>query len=176
MLSGPSGVGKGTLASRVLSACSDVVPSVSCTTREPREGEVDGVDYHFVDDAAFDRLIAEDALLEWAEVHGERYGTLESEVDRAIGRGLSPLLEIDVQGALKVRERRPDAFLIFIEPPSTEELRKRLEGRGTETPDRIELRLANAEREMSCADRYDARVLNDDIDRAAEELIELVRG
>ena len=174
VVSGPSGVGKGTLLSRVLEGAPNVVRSVSCTTRPPRPREVDGVDYHFVDDVAFDRLVAEDALLEWAEVHGERYGTLESEVDRALAEGKSVLLEIDVQGALNVRRRRPDALLVFIEPPSMEELRRRLEGRGTESPDKIRLRLSNAERELALADSYDARIVNDDLDEATAELLALV--
>lgn len=170
VVSGPSGVGKGTLVNQVIEAHPEVVRSVSATTRPPRPGEIDGIDYHFVDDETFTGLVASGAFLEWARVHGARYGTLESKVDEALAEGHPVILEIDVQGALAVRERRGDALLVFIEPPSMEELERRLRGRGTETAEQIAKRLAAAEGELVKAPLYDARILNDDAGRAAAEL------
>ncbi len=150
--------------------------TVSVTTRSPRPGEVDGVSYHFMDDAEFDRLVDEGAFLEWARVHDHRYGTLRSEVERVVGEGRSVVLEIDVQGALNVRRVLPEAVLVFIEPPSMGELERRLRARGTEDEAELELRLANARREMALAGEYDARVVNDDLERACSELEELIES
>lgn len=149
--------------------------TVSATTRAPRPGEVDGVSYYFMDDAAFDRLVDEGAFLEWAHVHDHRYGTLRSEVEHVVGEGRSVVLEIDVQGALNVRRTLPDAVLVFIEPPSMAELERRLRQRGTEDEASLELRLSNARRELALDDCYDARVVNDDLDRACSELMRLIK-
>ena len=170
VVSGPSGVGKGTLVNKVIAAHPEVVHSVSCTTRAPRPGERDGIDYHFVDDETFRGLVSSGALLEWAKVHGASYGTPEEQVETVLAEGHPIILEIDVQGGIAIREKRPDALLIFIEPPSMEELARRLKARGTETPLEIERRLANAKGEMEMAPLYDVRILNNGADRAAEEL------
>lgn len=169
-MSGPSGVGKGTLVSKVIAAHPEVVHSVSCTTRAPRAGETDGVDYHFVDDETFRGLVSSGSMLEWARVHGACYGTPEKQVDDALAEGHPIILEIDVQGGIAVREKRPDALLVFIEPPSMAELERRLKGRGTETLEQIERRLAAAKGELEMAPLYDVRIVNDDADGAADEL------
>ena len=174
VVSGPSGVGKGTLVALLRERLTRLGLTVSATTREPRPGEVDGVSYHFLDDAEFERRVGEGEFLEWAWVHGHRYGTLRSEVERVLAEGRSVVLEIDVQGALSVRASHPEAVLVFIEPPSPEELERRLRGRGTEDEASIERRLANARREMSYADRYDVRIVNDDLDRAVDELAHVI--
>lgn len=174
VLSGPSGAGKGTLLKRVLEERPELCLTVSATTRAPRAGEVDGVSYHFITDEAFAALVDEGAFLEWANVHGHRYGTLWSEVDKHIDDGRSVVLEIDVQGAFNVRAQRPDAVLLFVEPPSMAELERRLRDRGTESEDSIRLRLANARHEMELADRYDARIVNDDLEEAVECAVELI--
>lgn len=174
VVSGPSGVGKGTLVALLRERLTRLGLTVSATTREPRPGEVDGVSYHFLDDAEFERRVGEGEFLEWAWVHGHRYGTLRSEVERVLSEGRSVVLEIDVQGALSVRASHPEAVLVFIEPPSPEELERRLRGRGTEDEASIERRLANAHREMSYADRYDVRIVNDDLERAVDELAHVI--
>ena len=132
--------------------------TVSATTRSPRPGDVDGVTYHFLDDSDFVARVERGEFLEWADVHGHKYGTLRSEVDRRIADGKSVILEIDVQGAFNVRKVYPDAVLIFIEPPSMGVLEARLRGRGTEDEASIELRLANARQEVALAEKYDARI------------------
>ena len=148
--------------------------TVSATTRPMRPGEVDGVNYFFLSDEEFSRRIDAGEFVEWAQVFDHRYGTPVSEVDRNLGEGHSVVLEIDVQGALQVRERYPDAVLIFIMPPSKEVLRERLTGRGTESEESLELRLATAEREIALADRYDEVLVNDDLDAAVDELVHLL--
>lgn len=170
VVSGPSGAGKGTLVARVREQLPGLGLTVSATTREPREGEVDGKSYYFLSTDEFERRVQAHAFVEWAHVHGHCYGTLVSEVERNLGAGSSLILEIDVQGALQVRERFPEAVLIFIKPPSLEVLRERLVQRGTETPESLALRLANAEHELALADRYDEVVVNDDLDTAVAEL------
>ncbi len=170
VVSGPSGVGKGTLVNKVIASHPEVVHSVSCTTRAPRPGEIDGADYRFVDDETFRGLVSSGALLEWARVHGAHYGTPEAQVDEALAAGHPIILEIDVQGGIAIREKRPDALLIFIEPPTMEELARRLMGRGTETEAEVARRLMNAVGEMEMAPLYDVRIVNDDADRAATEL------
>ena len=171
VISGPSGAGKGTLVARVRDRIPNLGLTVSATTRKPRAGEVDGESYHFLSDEEFTRRVDAGEFLEWAQVHDHRYGTLASEVDRNLAAGRSLILEIDVQGALSVRRRFPDAVLIFIEPPSLEVLRERLIGRGSETEASLELRLADARREMDLAGSYDERIVNDDLDRATDELV-----
>lgn len=175
VISGPSGAGKGTLLAELRKQRPDLGLTVSATTRSPRPGEVDGTSYYFLSDEEFRRRIAAGEFVEWAEVHGHLYGTLVSEVKRLLAKGHSLVLEIDVQGALNVRKVYPDAVLIFIEPPSLQALEERLRGRGTEDEASIELRLKNARHEMELADQYDARIVNDTVDRAAQELGSVMR-
>lgn len=174
VISGPSGAGKGTLVARVRGELPNLGLTVSATTRAPRAGEVDGVSYYFLSDEEFTRRVEAGEFLEWAQVHDHRYGTLCSEVNRNLATGHSLILEIDVQGALNVKKRFPDAVLVFIEPPSLDVLRERLIGRGSETPESLELRLADARREMELVDRYDVRLVNDDLDRATKELVSIL--
>lgn len=176
VVSGPSGAGKDTLLTKVREFYPDLALTVSATTRPPREGEVDGVAYHFLTDEEFDRRVKAGEFLEWAQVHDHKYGTLRSEVDRWLGKGHSIVLEIDVQGALNVRKLYPDAVLVFIEPPSLDVLEQRLHRRGTEDEGSIRLRLATARREMGMADRYDVRIVNDDLDAAVRELLRTLRS
>jgi len=163
-------VGKGTLIKGLLERVPGLQLAVSATTRRPREGEVNGVDYHFLDADDFDRRVALGEFVEHAEYAGNRYGTLKSELKRP-ARGI--VLEIDVQGARQVRETLPDAVLIFIEPPSFEDLERRLAGRASDRPDQIERRLAAAREELGAAGEFDHRVVNDDLERALEELSDL---
>ena len=171
VVSGPSGAGKGTLLARVREQRPDLGLTVSATTREPRPGEVDGTSYHFLSDEEFDRRVAAGDFLEWANVHGHKYGTLRSEVERNLEAGHSVILEIDVQGALNVRRIFPSAVLVFIEPPSMEVLEQRLRGRGTEDEANLKLRLKDAAGELSLAPEYDERVVNDDLDAATKRLL-----
>jgi guanylate kinase len=174
-MAGPTAVGKGTVSAYLRDHHPDIRLSVSATTRKPRPGEVDGVAYHFVDDATFDRLIAEDAFLEWATVHrAARYGTLRQPVEDALAAGTSVILEIDLQGARQVRERMPDALFVFLAPPSWEEMVRRLVGRGTENVDEQERRLASARVELAAQPEFDITVVNDDVQRAAEQLVALL--
>ena len=171
VITGPSGVGKGTLIRLLLDRFPRMALSVSATTRPPRPGEVDGVDYHFLSPDEFQRRIDAGGFLEWAEYAGNRYGTLRSELER----DAHPLvLEIELQGARQVRERVPDAVSVFIAPPSEEALRTRLVGRGSDPPEQIERRLAVAREELAAEDEFDHVVVNDDLDAAAEELSRLV--
>jgi guanylate kinase len=164
-------VGKGTLIRLLLARFPEMKLSVSATTRAPRPGEVNGVDYHFLSPEEFQERIDRDEFLEWAEYAGNRYGTLRSELER----NAHPLvLEIEVQGARQVRERVPDATSVFIMPPSDEALRTRLVGRGSDQPEQIERRLAVAREELAAKDDFDYRVCNDDLDAAVEELSRLV--
>lgn len=176
VVSGPSGVGKGTLVSLVREQRPDLGLTVSATTRQPRPGEVDGVSYHFLTNDDFDRRVEAGEFLEWANVHGNRYGTLASEVDRNLNAGKSVILEIDVQGALNVRKVFPDAVLVFIEPPSMEVLEQRLRGRETESEESLRLRLADAAGELELAPRYDERIVNDDLERATSELLQVLES
>lgn len=175
VISGPSGAGKGTLLAELRKQRPDLGLTVSATTRSPRPGEVDGTSYYYLSDEEFRRRIAAGEFVEWAEVHGHLYGTLVSEVKRLLAKGHSLVLEIDVQGALNVRKVYPDAVLVFIEPPSLQVLEERLRGRGTEDEASIELRLKNARHEMELADQYDVRIVNDTVDRAAQELGSVMR-
>jgi guanylate kinase len=160
-------VGKGTLIRRLLERDPGLQLAVSATTRQPRESEVNGVDYHFLSGDDFDRRVLRGEFLEHAEYAGNRYGTLKSELERP-ARGI--VLEIDVQGARQVRERLSDARLIFIEPPSFEDLERRLAARASDQPDQIERRLAAAQDELDAAGEFDHRIVNDELDRAVEEL------
>jgi guanylate kinase len=177
VISGPSGVGKGTIVRRVIQTLPDALLSVSVTTRPPRRGERDGVEYRFVNVETFKRMIADGALLEWAQVHGNWYGTDAAAVDAALAAGKIVILEIDVQGGLQVAARRPSARLILITPPGDAELRRRLEGRGTDATDVIERRLAKAHKEIQMARDsgcYNDEVVNDDLDVAVRQVVRLI--
>ena len=172
VLAGPTAVGKGTVAAYVREHHPEVWISVSATTRPQRPGEQDGVHYHFVSDAEFDRLVAEDQLLEWAVVHKQaRYGTPRGPVDAALGEGRPALLEIDLQGARQVRRRMPDALFVFLKPPSWEELVNRLVGRGTESGTERERRLETAREELAAEEEFDEVVVNHEIPAAAGDLV-----
>ncbi len=174
MIAGPSGVGKGTLVRAVRARVPDeLVLSVSATTRRPREGEVDGRDYRFVDRDAFAGMIADGDLLEWAEVFDNLYGTPSSFVQEHLAAG-DVILEIDVQGAAQIRDRAPDAVLILLRPPSLDELARRLRSRGTESEDRIARRLGEAERELAQASWFDHEVVNDDLERASSQVAAII--
>ena len=177
MIAGPSGVGKGTVVKRLLAR--DPVRlalSVSVTTRAPRPDEVDGVHYRFVSDADFDRMIRDDELLEWAEIVGHRSGTPRDAVERLVDEGKDVILEIDVQGAEQIRDRVPGAVLIFLAPPTLDELERRLRGRGTESEASIRRRLDLAARELAEASWFHASVTNDDVDRAADEVAAIIEA
>ncbi|MCB0827578.1 MAG: guanylate kinase [Solirubrobacterales bacterium] len=176
VITGPSGVGKGSLIARLRERIPSLEMSVSATTRKPRSGESDGVDYHFLDPAEFDRRVAAGEFLEYADYSGNRYGTLRSEVEARIEAGHPVVLEIEVQGARQIRETMPSAVQVFIAPPEFDALRSRLEGRGTDRSEAIEARLAVAEQELLARDEFPHRVVNDDLDRAADALEAIVRG
>ena len=175
VLTGPSGVGKGTLK-KVLLDQLDLAESISATTRDPREGETDGVEYHFLSRERFAVLQEEGAFLESAEFAGNLYGTLLSEVTERSDGSRAVVLEIETLGAQQVREKVPDAILVFIAPPDISELRKRLEGRGTDSNEHIERRLAEAEREIELASSFDCVIVNDDLAQAAAQLVAEVRS
>ena len=177
VLAGPTAVGKGTLTAWMRAHHPEIWISVSATTRRSRPGEQDGVHYHFVSEAEFDRMVAEDELLEWAVVHrGARYGTPRQPVVEALAEGRPALLEIDLQGARQVRERMPEALFVFLAPPSWEELVRRLVGRGTETEAERELRLQSARSELAAETEFDVTIVNRQIHDAGEELVELMRS
>ena len=175
VLAGPTAVGKGTVAAAVRERHPDVWISVSVTTRTPRPGEVEGMHYHFVSDEEFDRLVAEGQLLEWAVVHrAARYGTPRGPVEAMLAAGRPAMLEIDLQGARQVRETMPEAVFVFLKPPSWDELVRRLVGRGTETPEERERRLATARVELAAEPEFDVTIVNHEVHAAADELVTLM--
>ncbi len=174
VVSGPSGVGKSTICRMLLADDEAVSYSVSVTTRPPRRGETDGVHYEFVGDEEFDRLVGSDVLAEWAIVHGFRYGTRKSSIRDLMSAGQDVVMDVDVQGGISIREAFPEALLIFVVPPSFEELELRLRARATDATDVIETRLDNASEELECAGGYDHMVVNDDLGRAVAEVMNIV--
>ena len=176
VITGPSGVGKGTLIRTLLERVPELELSVSATTRRPRLGETHGVDYHFLDDDDFERRVSGDEFVEHAAYSGRRYGTLRSDLEQRLARGAPVVLEIEVQGARQVAETMPEAERIFIAPPSDEALRLRLIGRGTDTPEDIDKRLATAREEMAARKEFPHVVVNDRLDDAVTALEELVRS
>lgn len=175
VITGPSGVGKGTLIERLRDRVPDLELSVSATTREPRPGEEDGRDYHFLTPEEFERRVEAGDFLEHADYSGNRYGTLREEVERRLAEGRSVVLEIEVQGARQVRDAMPEAVLIFIAPPGRGALRDRLEGRGTDSAEAIERRLETAETELRAQSEFPHVVVNDDLQDSATELEKRVR-
>jgi guanylate kinase len=176
VITGPSGVGKGTLIRGLLERVPELELSVSATTRDPRPGEQHGVDYHFLDAEEFERRAEAGEFVEHAAYSGRRYGTLRSELERRLADGMPVVLEIEVQGARQVREAMPEAVLVFIAPPSTEALRARLVGRGTDAGEQIEQRLRTAERELEARPDFAHVVVNDRLEQATDELAAIVQG
>jgi len=169
VVSGPSGAGKSTLVEELLKRVEGLAYSVSVTTRRPRAGEVEGEDYRFVDEEEFERM-KEGELIEWARVHGHLYGTPRSFIEGKLAEGQDVVLEIDVQGGLKVKKAFPQAVMVFILPPTWEELERRIRGRGTDQPGEVERRLANARGEVTQVFNYDYLIVNDEVEEAVREL------
>ena len=181
VISGPSGAGKSTLVLSLMErltdfGLTDVCLSVSATTRLPRPGELDGVAYHFLSEEQFDEGVEEGLFVEWACVHGNRYGTLKYEVDKSLSAGWDLILEIDIQGGFQVKEKYPNAVLVFVEPPSLDELKRRLHVRKTESEESIKRRLETAKLELASKDRYTVSIVNDRLEDATRELAELVKS
>ncbi len=174
VLSGPSGVGKSTVVAGLRETCPRIWLSVSVTTRAPRPGEVDGREYHFVSDETFDRMAAQGELLEWASFAGHRYGTPRAPVAERVAAGVPALLEIDIVGARQVRRAVPDALLVFLAPPSWEELVRRLTGRGTEPPEVIARRLELAGKEIEAASEFDITLVNTSVEDVCQQLVALM--
>ena len=174
VISGPSGVGKGTICKELMKRNSNLVYSISATTREARKGEVHGKNYFFLSMDDFEGMISDNDLLEYANVYGNYYGTPRNFVEEKIKHGQHVILEIDPQGATQIREKAPEAVFIFIEPPSIEELRARIMGRNTDTAESIAIRLSSAESEINMAYLYDYRVLNDTVDRAVQKIESII--
>ena len=174
VISGPSGAGKSTVVFKAIEGRDDVCFSISATTRKPRPGEVDGREYFFGEPDRFTEMVANGELLEHAEYVANRYGTPRAYVEEKLAEGMNVLLDIEVQGARQVNEKMPEAIKIFIVPPSLEELRRRLEGRGTDTARAIEARLIRARQEFEEADFYDYIIVNDDAEKAAQELSAII--
>lgn len=170
IISGPSGVGKGTLIKKLFKKIPDLHYSISLTTRKPRGEEREGIDYHFVNKKTFEKYIDEGRFAEWADVHGDYKGTLLSTIDESLAEGKDLLLEIDVQGALQIRKEFPEGIFIFITPPSWEELEERLRGRDTEEEESLKKRLIDARGEMEFSKHYDYIIINDELEKASEEL------
>ena len=176
VVSGPSAAGKSTLIRAAREAIPELAYSVSATTRNPREGEVDGRDYVFLSREEFEKWIEEGRFLEWAEYSGNLYGTLEEKVEEFLENGRSVILEIELQGARQVRQGRPDAVMVFVRAPNLEETRKRLEGRATEDLEALEARMTTALSEVSAREEFDYEVVNDERERAQEDMIETMRN
>jgi guanylate kinase len=178
VLAGPSGVGKSSVVMRLREVLPDLYFSVSATTRDPRPGEVDGRDYHFVGPAGFDGLIRRGELLEWAEIHGglQRSGTPRGPVENALAHGRPVLVEVDLQGARSIKARMPEAVTVFLEPPSFDELARRLRGRGTESQAQFARRLDTAREELAARSEFDVAVVNDDLQVVVGRLVELLVG
>jgi len=176
VITGPSGVGKGTLIRSLIERVPELELSVSATTRKPRLGETHGVDYHFLDDAEFQRRVERGAFVEHADYSGRRYGTLREDLDQRLARGAPVVLEIEVQGARQVAETMPEAVRVFIAPPSDEALRARLVGRGTDSPEDVARRLATAREELRSQEEFPHVVYNDRLEDAVTALEELVRS
>ncbi len=175
VLAGPTAVGKGTVAAYIRRNFPDVWVSISTTTRKPRPREVCGVHYNFVNDEQFERMRTQGEFLEWAVVHGRaKYGTPRQPVEDALAAGRKALLEIDLQGARQVRAQKPEALFVFLAPPSWDELVRRLVGRGTETPEERRVRLRTARQELAAAQEFDVTIVNDNVQRASEELVSLM--
>ena len=175
VITGPSGVGKGTLIRSLRERMPDLQLSISATTRRPRTGETQDVDYHFLSEEEFERHVRDGDFVEHADYAGARYGTLRSELQTRTAAGLPVVLEIEVQGARQVRETMPEAVQVFIAPPSLDALRARLVGRGTDDPEQIQRRLSTAERELAAQGEFAHVVVNDRLEDAVDELVELVR-
>lgn len=176
VVSGFSGAGKGTVMKRLLEKYNDYALSVSATTRNPREGEVDGREYFFRSKEEFEKLIDEDALIEYARYVGNYYGTPRSYVEEQLSQGKNVILEIEIQGAMKVKKKNPEALLVFVTPPTVEELKNRLVGRGTETEDVIADRLARAAEEAEGMGAYDYILVNDDLEECVDNLHQIIRS
>lgn len=176
MIAGPSGVGKGTLIRGLLERVPNLELSISATTRAPRPGEADGVEYHFLDPEEFERRVHAGEFVEHASYLGRRYGTLRSELERRTEEGGTVVLEIEVQGARQVRAAMPGALQVLILPPSLDALRERLVGRGTDAPEKIEQRLRTAEQEIEARDEFPHVIVNDSLEQATDELVAIVRG
>lgn len=174
VISGPSGVGKGTVRSKLMPLVKDIHVSVSATTRPPRQGEIEGQDYFFTEPARFQQMIDNDELLEWALVYGNLYGTPKEYVTTMLSQGNDVLLEIDIQGALQVKEKMPEGVFIFIAPPTIEELSRRLCGRGNDSEQSIQIRLAACQEEMAHMKYYDYIVVNDRIEDAVEKVRSII--
>lgn len=176
VLSGPSGVGKGTVCTALRKRSSNLVYSVSATTREPRGNEVDGVHYFFKSRTEFQAMIAQDELLEWAEYMGNYYGTPRHFVEETLDSGRDVILEIEVQGALQIKRKFPDGVFIFLAPPSLPELKQRISGRGTETDESMSGRLEVAEQEIALIHEYDYSVVNDQVERACDRILSIIQA
>lgn len=174
VISGPSGAGKGTVIKQVLRRKDNVALSVSCTTRAPRPGEQEGVDYYYVSKEKFAQMIEKDGFLEYESFFDNSYGTPEEPVRKQLAQGINVILEIDVKGGMNIKKKVPEAELIFIAPPSMEILRSRLVGRKTETPDQIEKRTKRAFEEMQYQEQYDYVVVNDDLQQAVQQVIDII--
>ena len=176
VLTAPSGTGKTTVAKGVLARDNRLAFSVSHTTRSRREGEVDGVNYHFVDDAIFDEMVAADAFAEWAHVHGRRYGTSHEEIRRLWSKGYDILFDVDPQGGVPLKASYPDAVTIFMVPPTMASLEQRLRGRGTESDDQVAIRLGNAKGELAVAPEYDYILPNADVEETTAKFLSIVEA
>jgi guanylate kinase len=176
VVSGPSGAGKGTIIRAALERGPDILFSISATTRNPRHGERDGADYHFISEARFLAMIESGEFLEWAQVYGALYGTPRAPVQEALEGGRDVLLELDIQGAIAVKDEIPEAVLVFVEPPSMEALADRLRARGTEDADAMARRIEAAYEEVKTGRRYDHIIVNDQVEKAVEEFLRILEG